>query len=332
MSRISIFTKAVVLSVVFVAVVCGYWGYQQFIQTVHQPLSISQPSLYQLKRGQHLNHLVNQLQQYGLEQQWPVKVLVKLQPELANIKAGTYELLPGMSLHQVLQLLASGKEKQFELRLVEGFRWRDWQQQIQQHPHLYSDNIDKLTELLSPQGASLEGWLMPDTYHFTHGTDATTLVKRAYQHMQDFLQQQWQNRKADLPYASPYEALIMASIVEKETGLAAERPRIAAVFVNRLKRNMRLQTDPTVIYGMGDQFDGNIRREDLRTATPYNTYVIKGLPPTPIAMVSREALIAALNPIDSEELYFVSRNDGSHVFSTNLADHNAAVRQYQLNQ
>nr|WP_232848697.1 endolytic transglycosylase MltG [Bowmanella yangjiangensis] len=308
-----------------------FWAYQQYYQTLNTKLTFNQPTLYELKRGQNLHHLLVYLEdEAGLPESWPVKLLVRFEPTLAELKAGTYELSPGMNVQQVLLLLASGKEKLFEIRLVEGFRWRDWQGQMQAHPHLLSAQLTELEAQLKPEGGSLEGWLMPDTYHFTRGMQASVLVKRAYLEMQKFLLEQWPKRKPDLPYASPYEALIMASIVEKETGLAEERPRIAAVFVNRLRKNMRLQTDPTVIYGMGDAFDGDIRRQDLRTATPYNTYVIKGLPPTPIAMVSRDALMAALHPIDSEELYFVSRNDGSHVFSTNLADHNAAVRQYQL--
>lgn len=323
--------KAILLIVVVGLAGVFFFAYQQFNSTLYTKLAFSQPTLYELKRGQNMHHLLRYLgEEGGLSANWPVKLLVKLDPALARLKAGTYELTPDMNALDVIALLVSGKEKLFDIRLVEGFRWRDWAQQLQSHTHLDATQLDEFAQQLNPQGGSLEGWLMPDTYHFTHGTQASELVKRAYQDMQNFLLAQWPNRKADLPYNSPYEALIMASIVEKETGLAEERPRIAAVFVNRLRKKMRLQTDPTVIYGMGEAFDGDIRRQDLRAATPYNTYVIKGLPPTPIAMVSREAIMATLHPIDSDELYFVSRNDGSHVFSTNLADHNAAVRQYQL--
>jgi UPF0755 protein len=179
---------------------------------------------------------------------------------------------------------------------------------------------------------SVEGYLLPDTYYFVAQTAAIEIIKRAHLNMQQYLENAWQNRALDLPYNTAYEGLIMASIIEKETGDAKERPRISGVFVNRLNLKMRLQTDPTIIYGMGENFDGDIRRKDIRAATPYNTYVIKGLPPTPIAMPSKLAIDAAFNPIATEELYFVSKGDGSHKFSTTLHEHNLAVRQYQLNK
>ncbi|WP_088328396.1 endolytic transglycosylase MltG [Lacimicrobium sp. SS2-24] len=308
--------------------------YRYVMQQVSQPLTLEQPLEYTLERGQHVRHLLHDLrEQEMIPSRFAARVLLKLKPELARVKAGTYDITPGMSLLELLNKLVAGEEKLYTIQLVEGFRWQDWLAQMQQHPKLDASKLNEgFIAELEPKGGSLEGWLMPDTYHFARGTDARTIVRQAYQRMQTFLQQAWLEGHPDLPYANAYEALIMASIIEKETGLAEERPRIAAVFVNRLRRNMRLQTDPTVIYGMGDDFDGNIRRKDLREPTDYNTYVIKGLPPTPIAMPSADAVRAAVNPIDSDELYFVSRNDGSHVFSTNLADHNKAVREYQLNQ
>jgi UPF0755 protein len=187
-------------------------------------------------------------------------------------------------------------------------------------------------ELLQAIGAEenhLEGLLFPDTYFYAPHTSDLDVLRRAYRLQHDKLLAAWETRAQGLPYRTPYEALIMASIVEKETGAAAERPRIAGVFINRLKLGMRLQTDPTVIYGLGDRFDGNLRRDDLQRDTPYNTYTRTGLPPTPIAMPSEAAIEAALNPAKTDALYFVARGDGTHVFSSTLEAHNRAVNRYQ---
>ena len=175
-----------------------------------------------------------------------------------------------------------------------------------------------------------EGRFLPETYRFTNQTSDVEFMRRAYVAMEAAMARQWAARQPDLPLASADDALILASIIERETGVPAERPQIAGVFVRRLRLGMRLQTDPTVIYGMGDAFDGNIRRRDLRTDTPYNTYTRKGLPPTPIALPGEAALAAAVNPADGDSLFFVSRGDGSHVFSATVQEHNAAVRKYQL--
>jgi len=178
----------------------------------------------------------------------------------------------------------------------------------------------------------LEGWLFPDTYHYHNNDTASSVLKRAAVKMQQVLEDAWHERSDDLPYDTAYKALIMASIIEKETGLASERPLIASAFVNRLNTNMRLQTDPTVIYGIGADFDGDIKSKDLRDYTPYNTYRINGLPPTPIAMPSKAAILAAVNPPQSDYVYFVSKGDGSHQFSTTLKQHNVAVNTYILNK
>lgn len=303
-------------------------------QTVHAPINVTTAQTIRVTSGQSANGMLNQMRNQGvIEQNLGLKVRLKLQPELGNIKVGTYQIEPGMTGLDVLTLLSSGKEMQFTVSLIEGLRWQDWQQVLLTTPSLSQQEHlpEQVNTLLkSIKHDSLEGLLMPDTYAFTENTPAIEIVKRAYTQMQVFLEEQWLNRALDLPYDEPYQALIMASIVEKETGLASERPHIAGVFVNRLNQNMRLQTDPTVIYGMGENFDGDIRRKDLRTATPYNTYVIKGLPPTPIAMVGKHAVQAALNPLNTEDLYFVSKGDGSHKFSKTLREHNQAVRQYQL--
>lgn len=303
---------------------------------VHQSLNLTNKLVYQVKPGQSAKGLLNRLKEQGIiADNIGLKIRMKFDPELANIKVGTYELSPSMSALDLLELFSSGKELQFSISLVEGLNWQEWLLVFKSHPQIqFADDfykqLEKITEPLPKQ--SIEGFLLPDTYYFVAQTNAIELVKRAHISMQQYLNNAWQNRALDLPYSSVYEGLIMASIIEKETGVAEERAHISGVFVNRLNLKMRLQTDPTVIYGMGENFDGNIRRKDLKTATPYNTYVIKGLPPTPIAMPSKLAIDAAFNPIETQDLYFVSKGDGSHKFSTTLQEHNIAVRKYQLNK
>ena len=305
-----------------------------FDTKIHEPLNLSEATVFQVKAGHSAKGLLNRLKQQGIiTDNIGLKIRVKFEPELANIKVGTYELLPSMSGLDLLTLFSSGKEMQFSISLIEGLNWREWLVAIKSHPQIkFHDDFYQQLATLSKQlpEQSIEGYLLPDTYNFVAQTSAIDIVKRAHLSMQQYLNMAWQNRALDLPYNSPYEGLIMASIIEKETGVAEERQRISGVFVNRLNLNMRLQTDPTVIYGMGDNFDGDIRRKDLKTATPYNTYVIKGLPPTPIAMPSKLAIDAAFNPLTTEDLYFVSKGDGSHKFSSTLKEHNLAVRQYQL--
>jgi UPF0755 protein len=297
-------------------------------------VGLQRPLLFTVKKGQGAGQILNQLQIRGVVNNPLVfKVLFRFRPQLAKFKAGTYELLPNMSRQGVLDLLVSGKEKQFTISLVEGLRWRDWLIQLKNQPNLLFDQdtentIAALESDLPSQ--SLEGWLLPDTYHYAMGTNASVIILMAHKHLLTVLDEAWQNRALDVPYRSSFEGLIMASIIEKETGVADERPRIAGVFVNRLNKRMRLQTDPTVIYGIGDSFDGDIKRKDLTTPTPYNTYVIKGLPPTAIAMASKLAIQAAFQPMVTDELYFVAKGDGSHQFSLSLPEHNQAVRQYQL--
>jgi UPF0755 protein len=334
MSFIKLFKLLFILALILVVTFAGALYY--FEQGVHKSINLEQATIYQIKSGQSAKGILNKLKSNGvIEQNIGLKVRLKLQPELTKIKVGTYQLLPSMTGLELLTLFSSGKEIQFSISLVEGLRWRDWIKTIKNHAKLSAKNtlskdVDEF--LLTLPYDSLEGLLLPDTYNFTEQAPAIEIIKRAHQQMMRYLELAWLNRALDLPYATPYEALIMASIIEKETGVASERPRISGVFVNRLNMNMRLQTDPTVIYGMGDDFDGDIRRKDLRAKTPYNTYVIKGLPPTPIAMPSKLAIDAALNPLATEDLYFVSKGDGSHQFSSTLQEHNLAVRKYQLNK
>ena len=318
----------VTLGIILVAILI------HFEKEVHQSLNLTEATVYQVKPGQSAKGLLNSLKEEGvISDDFGLKIRLKVQPELANVKAGTYELLPSMSALDLLELFTRGKELQFSISLVEGLNWRQWLLVLKSHPQItFTDECNQQLEILikSLPKQSIEGYLLPDTYYFVAMTAAIDIVKRAHLSMQSYLDKAWENRALDLPYDSAYEGLTMASIIEKETGVADERPRIAGVFVNRLNLNMRLQTDPTVIYGMGESFDGDIRRKDLKTATPYNTYVIKGLPPTPIAMPSKLAIDAAFNPLTTDDLYFVSKGDGSHKFSTTLKDHNLAVRKYQL--
>jgi UPF0755 protein len=319
---------AMMFGIVFAAIMF------HFDKKVHQPLNLTEATVYKVKSGQSAKGLLNRLKDQGIiTDNLGLKIRLKLEPELANVKIGTYELLPSMSALDLIKLFSSGKELQFSISLIEGLNWREWLLVLKSHPEIiFSDDFQQQLEILTSQlpEQSIEGYLLPDTYYFVAQTEAIELVKRAHSSMQQYLNVAWQNRVLDLPYDSAYEGLTMASIIEKETGVADERPRIAGVFVNRLNLNMRLQTDPTVIYGIGESFDGNIRRKDLKKPTPYNTYVIKGLPPTPIAMPSKLAIDAAFNPLTTEDLYFVSKGDGSHKFSTTLQEHNLAVRKYQL--
>lgn len=263
------------------------------------------------------------------------QVLLKAKPELSQFKAGTYRLTKGMTLQDVLLLIKSGKEAQFSIRFIEGSRLKDWQAIFEQAPQLaavaHTMDSDKLREEIGikPEISNLEGWFAPDTYHYTAGTTDVAILKRAYQQMEKTLEEEWIKRDSDLPYKSAYEMLIMASIIEKETGIDAERTKVASVFVNRLKTNMRLQTDPTVIYGLGDKYRGTIYRSDLNGYTPYNTYQIDGLPPTPIAMPGVASIRAAAHPADTRYLYFVADGTGGHKFSTTLNEHNKAVAQYR---
>ncbi|GAA0851916.1 endolytic transglycosylase MltG [Aliiglaciecola litoralis] len=309
--------------------------FYQINSAFNLPLNIVGNKEFVVNKGHFAHYVINRLGENGwVKHPLLVKAALKIEPELANIKSGTYEIKFGMSARELFEILSKGKEKTFDITLVEGLTWADWLTQLNNHPRLTpsAKTAQQWIAFLNSEleGGSIEGWLLADTYQFTQATPVEDIVRRAHISMTQYLAHAWQIRALDLPYQSPYEALIMASIIEKETGVARERPHIASVFVNRLRENMRLQTDPTVIYGMGEAFDGNIRRKDLRQPTPYNTYVIKGLPPTPISMPSRLSIDAALQPLDTTDYYFVSKGDGSHYFSETLDEHNRAVREYQL--
>lgn len=251
----------------------------------------------------------------------------------AGIKAGSYSLNAGITPWQLLGKLTRGQVTQGEVILVEGWTLRQWRDRIDAHPDLRHETRGLsdagILKLIGLEGTSAEGLFFPDTYLFDKQSSDVELFARAHRALQKKLAAEWARRAAGLPYKDMYQALIMASIVEKETGRLADRPMVAAVFVNRLRTGMLLQTDPTVIYGMGERFDGNIRKRDLITDTPYNTYTRAGLPPTPIAMPGLASIQAALHPADSDALYFVARGDGSSHFSHSLDEHNQAVNRYQ---
>ena len=317
-----------------VAAAAGY-GYvtQQVTRYVSQPLQLEQPEIFTLSSGTSFNAVLAKMTQNGWIVESDVASLVRrFHPELTQLKAGTYLLEPGVDLTQALQLLKSGKEHQFAITFVEGSTFKEWREALVEASFLEHE-VSGLSEAeiaakLGIEHEKLEGLLLAETYHYTYGTSDLDILKRAASKLQQVLDSQWQQRQDKLPLKTPYEALILASIIEKETAIESERERVASVFVNRLNKRMRLQTDPTVIYGMGDKYDGNIRKKDLRTHTPYNTYTIFGLPPTPIAMPGEASIAAALNPEKSNYLYFVASGKGGHVFSKSLAEHNRAVRAY----
>ncbi len=328
--------KKITIFVLFVALMAaaGY-GYvtKQVEQYVSQPLNIEQEQIFTLKSGTSFNRVLSQLNAQGMiEGSDFAKLVRRFHPELTQLKAGTYLFEPGITLSQALELLKSGREHQFAITFVEGSTFKEWRIALESAQYLEHEMAGlseaEIAQSLGLSHKKLEGLLLAETYHYTYGTSDLDILKRASSKLEQILQEQWQQRQDKLPLKTPYEALILASIIEKETAVEEERERVASVFVNRLNKRMRLQTDPTVIYGMGDKYDGNIRKKDLRTPTPYNTYTISGLPPTPIAMPGEASIAAALNPENSNYLYFVASGKGGHVFSKSLAEHNRAVRAY----
>lgn len=314
--------------------VAGYFwrDYQAF---VNEPLAIESDQIFLLSRGTGFSAVATQLKDKGwLDNLFYFKALARKSKLASKMKAGEYEIPVGTTPLQLLELFASGRSIQHKLTIIEGSSLKELRSQLANDARLEQElpSIDDagLLKALNYEATSPEGLFLAETYQFQRGDSDLDILKRAHKLLKDKLDTAWQQRAEKGAYKQPYEALIMASIIEKETGQPSERPVIAGVFVRRLDKGMRLQTDPTVIYGMGNRYKGNIRRSDLRRPTPYNTYVIRGLPPTPIAMVGQEAIVAALNPAEGKALYFVAKGDGSHVFSNNLRDHNNAVRKYQL--
>lgn len=316
----------------------GFWvsGY------LHRPLPLDGPTLVEVPPGSSFSRLLLDMRDEGLLgdraearlRRWSARLYSAFTGIEARLHVGEYRLNPGDSLLTLLQKIDRGDVLQRSVTLVEGWNFREWRARLaslEGIEHTLADlSGGEVMARLGMPGAHPEGWFAPETYFYTRGTRDLDLLRRALERQKRILNEAWAARDENLPYDTPYEALIMASIVEKETAVPEERGRIAGVFINRLRRGMRLQTDPTVIYGMGSEYDGNIRRSDLRRPTPYNTYVISGLPPTPIAMPGRASILAAVSPAPTEDIFFVARGDGSHKFSRTLAEHQRAVREYQL--
>jgi UPF0755 protein len=303
---------------------------------VYQPLTLpSAPFEFALKQGSSLKSAARQLKQNGLlEQDVTFVWLGRMLGKSGTIKAGNYVLEHPVSRLELLNIIAKGSVSRSQVSVIEGWTFKQLRAALDASPDLshHASNLSD-SEILQRIGATEshpEGLFFPDTYYFAAGSSDLTIYKVAYHTMQQRLQETWASREADSPLKTPYQALILASIVEKETGTPADRTMIAGVFVNRLRKGMLLQTDPTVIYGLGDKFDGNLRKRDLLADTPYNTYTRRGLTPTPIALPGAAALQAVVHPAKTDALYFVARGDGSSEFSSSLILHNRAVGKYQL--
>ncbi|WP_427979113.1 endolytic transglycosylase MltG [Agarivorans sp.] len=327
--------RKVIFSFILLSLVAGLLGYRWFDRYLTQQWQQPRTALLEqvsVSAGDNLYRVAHSVFANADKDVWWLRVWFKLHPQHSQIKRGYYALPEQLSYAELAQLLASGKVMQLKVSLIEGETFAEFWAKLNTTEGIKpSDKTEQqLIEWLKLEHSKLEGLLLPETYFFVHDTPAEQIVLRANQALNKVLEEQWSKRQENLPLANPYQALILASIIEKETGAKFERPTIASVFVNRLNKGMRLQTDPTVIYGMGERYDGNIRRKDLREATPYNTYVIKALPPTPIAMASEDAIIAALNPEHTRYYYFVAKGGGEHYFSKSLAEHNRAVRKYIL--
>ncbi|QVM92907.1 endolytic transglycosylase MltG [Pseudomonas entomophila] len=311
------------------------WAAWKVGSVLEQPLQVEQERLLEVPSGTTPNRMFYRMQSEGLldDAVW-LRLYWRFNMAGTALHTGEYRLNPGMTVGQLFDAWQRGDVVQYNLTLVEGWTFRQVRAAVARHEKI-KHTLDGLSDSevmdkLGHTGVFPEGRFFPDTYRFVRGMSDVELLQQAYMRLDEVLAKEWAERTTDLPYRDPYQALIMASLVEKETGIPQERGQIAGVFVRRMRLGMMLQTDPTVIYGMGERYNGKITRADLREPTPYNTYTMTGLPPTPIAMVGREAIHAALNPSDGSSLYFVARGDGSHVFSDDLDDHNSAVREFQL--
>jgi UPF0755 protein len=329
--------RALLVALLLLVLVAGaaaggyYWMQQQF----NTPGPSSVPIRTQVDQGASLRTVLSQLASRGaIRNARAVEWYLRVQGRHPRIQVGAYEIPAGASPAQIIELFEQGRVILEQLTVVEGSTFADFRRELDSHPAvthtLHGKSDAEVMAALGHPGENPEGRFFPDTYRFAAKTPDIEILALAYNSMQKLLATAWTERSPDLPFDTPYAALTLASIVEKETGLPAERPRIAGVFVNRLRKGMRLQSDPTVIYGVGEKYDGNIHTRDLLTDTPYNTYTRAGLPPTPIALPGKESILAAVHPQDTGELYFVATGtgDGGHHFSKTLEEHNAAVKAY----
>ncbi|SEO52430.1 endolytic transglycosylase MltG [Aquisalimonas asiatica] len=323
----------VVALVIAVGLAIDYHNWQQ--TPLHEE---SEAKTVEIASGSSVRSLQRKLEDdFQMERPLYFRLYARLSGKAQRLQSGEYRLPAGMTPPQLLHRIARGDVVQYRFTIVEGWTFRQLLAAMQADPRILDtlddpDDSEVMAVVGSPDQEHPEGWFLPETYNYTRGTTDVELLRRAHRAMQRELESVWEERVEGLPLESAYEALILASIIERETGAPEERGEIAGVFVRRLQDGMRLQTDPTVIYGMGDDYDGRIRTRDLRTDTPYNTYTRHGLPPTPIAMPGRAALRASVNPEPGTSMYFVSRGDGTHVFSDTLEEHNSAVRRYILGQ
>jgi len=323
--------KPATLALGIVLVLTAAWCVRYPIHDLHLRAS---PLQFSISPGSSLRSASQQMvEAVVLKSGLPFEILTRLFGDPRNIKAGNYEIQKGLSPLELINKLTRGNAAGLAITFVEGWTFRQMRKAIDDHPGLTHEakplSDSEILQRLSVAYSSPEGVFFPDTFHFSHGVSDLNILRRSHQLMQRHLAKQWEQRAPELPLTNPYEALILASIIEKETGKAIDRSLISAVFVNRLKLGMKLQTDPTVIYGLGELFDGNLRKVDLNSDGPYNTYTRGGMPPTPIAMPGLASLHAALNPAQTDALYFVARGDGSSQFSRNLEEHDRAVTKYQ---
>jgi len=326
---------AYIFSVFFlIATLFAGWLYHHYHRDIVLPYT---PYEFSIQSGSNLKQIAQQLVDEGiLPDTWSFILLSRYLKQDSTIKAGDYLLTENPTQLTLLEYLIKGDIRQSIIRFIEGWTFSQFLEILHNHPDIRNTTVSMSeTEIMQKLGAtesSAEGLFFPDTYHFVKNSTDIEILQRAYRIMQEHLHVAWSMREESLPLESPYEALILASIVEKETGLDSDRAEIAGVFINRLRIGMRLQTDPTVIYGMGNHFDGNLRKKDLQTDHDYNTYTRSGLPPTPIAMPGLASILAAVNPATTDSLYFVAKGNGKSKFSTNLQDHNRAVAKYQKRQ
>ncbi|MER2514049.1 MAG: endolytic transglycosylase MltG [Nitrosomonas ureae] len=317
-----------------IAILLVSWFYLHVHSSVRFPAI---PYEISIPAGANLKQVSQQLEDAGIIlNKWTFILLARYHHQESAIKAGDYRFTEDITQTALLKTLTKGDVIQNEIRFIEGWTFAQIRQVLGEHPAIKNLTVglseQEILRLIGASETAAEGLFFPDTYYFVRNSSDMEILQRAYQNMKNHLQNSWSDRTESLPLTTPYEALILASIIEKETGLESDRAEIAGVFINRLRKGMRLQTDPTIIYGLGEQFDGNLRKKDLITDQEYNTYTRSGLPPTPIAMPGLASIRAALNPSETDALYFVAKGNGESQFSTNLTDHNKAVTQYQKQQ